>query len=653
MNISTPLLHIVIVEDNVAHVEAIRRAFEDDGIPVDIHTTATLREYRAYIAENSPDIALIDLNLPDGCAVEILSYPPEDAPFPILIMTAFGSQSVVVKVMKAGALDYIVKSPEVFTAIPHSVERILREWKLLMKHHSQEAELIARDRRYSKLVANIGDVIVIIDQDGINRYKSPNIEKLFGWRPEEVVGTGALDNVHPDDLVHARNFIGTLLCEPNATGSTECRYRCKDGQYKWIEFIGVNLIHDPDIQGLLGNYHDITERKQAEVKKASLEEQIRQQQRLESIGQLAAGVAHDFNNLLTGINVFTKFAYDAVPDGSVSRDDLAEVLTLVNRSADLVRQLLAFSRRQTMHMEVVDVNELVANSTKMLGRLIGESIDFKFIPKTDVGTIKADPGQIEQVLVNIIINARDAMPNGGMLTIETSTINIDEEYSRSHTGIIPGFYVMIDITDTGCGIEETVLEHIFEPFFTTKEFGKGTGLGLATAYGIIKQHGGNIWAYSEKDKGTIFKICLPLVEDEIIVIPVTKQVELLTGTETILIVEDEALVRGIAKRILEKYGYKVLTAELPSEAITIFDEFGNDIVLMLTDVVMPECSGPELYETIHEKYPKLKVLFMSGYPDNVSYPVNMLDPNAYFIAKPFNLDSLGKKVREVLNEREK
>jgi len=674
----TPL-NLIIVEDNAAHVEAIRRAFEDEGVPVNIHAVGTLLEYRAYIAEHSPDIALVDLNLPDGRAVEILSNPPEDAPFPVLVMTAFGSQPIVVEVMKAGALDYVVKSSEVFAAMPHSVKRILREWTLLQQHRSAETALQARDIRYSKLLANIGDVIVIIDKDGINRYKSPNIERLFGWRPEEVIGAGALDNVHPDDLAHAWKFIGALFREPDATGSTECRYQCKDGQYKWIEFVGINLTHDPDINGLLGNYHDITARKQAEelikqeqvISKAiidsipgtfymldangqyfrwnayqrevivgklegqiagmnaidtiypddrelvqskianvlsqkstyelvesrvllhggpaykwllmtgqqmmidnspflvgigiditerkkleservNLEEQLRQQQRLESVGQLAAGVAHDFNNLLTGIKGFTQFAHDAAPEGSSSRDDLAEVLTLAKRAADLTRQLLAFSRRQTLLPVIIDINMLVRNLIKMLGRLIGEQIDLKFVSNSIDGIVKADPGQIEQVLVNLVINSRDAMPNGGKLTIETSDIEIDEDYANTHVGTLPGSYVVISVTDTGCGMDVSVLEHIFEPFFTTKGIGKGTGLGLATVYGIVKQHGGNIWAYSEKDMGTTFKIYLPKIEGVVDTLSIISQSENLSGTETILIVEDEDTVRNIAQRILEK-----------------------------------------------------------------------------------------------------
>jgi two-component system cell cycle sensor histidine kinase/response regulator CckA len=415
----------------------------------------------------------------------------------------------------------------------------------------------------------------------------------------------------------------------------------------WI--VPIMNIND-EVEYLLGIIEDITDWKHAANERAVLEEQLRQQQRLESIGQLAAGVAHDFNNLLTGIKGFTQFAYDSVPTDSSIRSDLGEVLSLAKRAAELTRQLLAFSRRQTLQPVVIDINDLIGNLIKMLGRLIGEKIDLKFIPSTVNNTVKADPGQIEQVLVNLTINARDAMPDGGKLTIETSEIYIDKEYASSHTGTKPGPYVTITITDTGYGMDETVVKHLFEPFFTTKGIGKGTGLGLATVYGIIKQHGGNIWAYSEKNAGTTFKIYLPQVDDEIIAAVEVHHNTVEKGTETILIVEDEATVRDIAKRILETQGYTVMTAALPSEALSILDEYGDKIALMLTDIVMPEQNGTQLYESVREKYPHLRVLYMSGYPEKNSPHNNIFNQKIPFIQKPFKYDSLCIKVREVLND---
>jgi len=400
---------------------------------------------------------------------------------------------------------------------------------------------------------------------------------------------------------------------------------------------------------LFGSLQDITEHKQEEAQRLVLEEQLRQQQRLESVGQLAAGLAHDFNNLLTGIIGFTRFVYEALPAEAASREDLAEVLALAGRAVALIRQLLAFSRKQVLQPVPVDLNQLVSDIAKMLGRLIGEHIDMRCHPAADLGVVLVDPGQIEQVLVNLAVNARDAMPEGGKLTIETANIAVDEEYARVHAGMLPGSYVMLTVSDNGCGIESSVLESIFEPFFTTKGVGKGTGLGLSTVYGIVKQHGGHILVTSELGSGTTFKVYLPCVAETIIEQAVIQPRELSRGMAIILIVEDEDVVRKVATRILAQQGYRVLTAALPSQADEILAAQGDDIALLLTDVVMPERSGRQLYESIHARYPHLRVLYMSGYTDDVIMYQSVLDTGAAFIQKPFTADALLRKVSAVLD----
>jgi CheY-like chemotaxis protein len=377
---------------------------------------------------------------------------------------------------------------------------------------------------------------------------------------------------------------------------------------------------------------------------------LRQSQKLEAIGQLAGGVAHDFNNLLTAINGYSSLALQRLDDNHPIRSYLEEVKKAGDRAANLTRQLLAFGRKQMLQPLALNLNDVVADMSKMLRRLIGEDIQFtaKFDP--ELMRIKADPGQIEQVLVNLVVNARDAMPQGGQLTIETANIEVDREYAGKHFGAPPGSYVMLAVSDTGVGMDEDTKARIFEPFFTTKEKGKGTGLGLSTVYGIIKQSGGNIWVYSEPGRGSSFKVYLQQFEaatgatEKATVEPVAQG-----GSETILLVEDEDVVRGLARKILEQSGYRVLDARNGTEAIRISREHAEAIQLLLTDVVMPEISGKEIAERLTVLRPTIRVLYMSGYTDEAIVHHGVIDANVEFIQKPFTPMALVRKVRAVLD----
>ena len=498
-------LHLVIADDNAAHIEAIRRAFEDEGAQVVIHAVGTLRAYRAYIAERPPDLALLDLNLPDGRAVDVLSYPPEDAPFPVLVMTAFGSQPIVVEVMKAGALDYIVKSPEAFADMPHTAERILREWTLRQSHKQAEQALFVAKQSYRDLFEQSRDGIVVMDLDGKVCDANRRYADMLGYTPDEVRQLHVWDW----DIQWTQEQFRGMFTTADATGaSIETRYRRKDGSFFDVE-ISSNLVNMGGQNVIFCIYRDVTMRKMAQVASAALEEQLSQQQRLETVGQLAAGIAHDFNNLLTGISGFTLLVHDAAPEGSSTRDDLAEVLKLCKRAADLIHQLLAFSRRQPLHPVMLNINETITELSKMLQRLLDAHLAVTYDLSTPLHMVQVDPGQFEQVLVNLAINARDAMPDGGQLTIATGNVVLDETYAASHVGVTPGVYVLLAVTDTGSGMGASVMEHIFEPFFTTKGIGKGTGLGLATVYGIIKQHGGHIRVESTPGHGTTFNVYWP------------------------------------------------------------------------------------------------------------------------------------------------
>ena len=392
------------------------------------------------------------------------------------------------------------------------------------------------------------------------------------------------------------------------------------------------------------------ERKQAERALRESEAKLRQSQKMEGIGQLAGGIAHDFNNLLTVINSYSDMLLGDIGfDNPFLRNGPDQIKEAGHRAASLTRQLLAFSRRQVLEPKVLDLNESMSTMGKLLRRLIGEDITLVLCPHPALGRVKADPGQIEQVLMNLAVNARDAMPGGGQLNIETMNVELDTAYARTHVSVLPGPYVMLAVSDTGCGMDTDTQAHIFEPFFTTKELGKGTGLGLATVYGIVKQSGGYIWVYSEPGKGTSFKIYLPLVEENAeLPKPDSAPDDALCGSETILLVEDEEMVRALAQAILERYGYTVLAAKHVKDALRITQEGPRPIHLLLTDTIMPGMNGPELAAQVLAIRPEMKVLYMSGYTDKVFTATAAWKPGTAFLQKPFIPQTLGRKVRETL-----
>jgi len=398
------------------------------------------------------------------------------------------------------------------------------------------------------------------------------------------------------------------------------------------------------VKGVVINARDVTERR-------VLERQFLQVQKMEAVGRLAGGVAHDFNNLLTAILGYADLLLDGLPTLSPLRPDLEEIRKAANRAGALTRQLLAFSRKQVLEMRVLDLNELVADMDKMLRRLLGEDIDVLTKLDPALGAVRADAGQLEQVIVNLAVNARDAMPDGGRLTIETRNTELDDSYVREHVPVQPGRYVMLAVSDTGTGMSAETMSHVFEPFFTTKEPGKGTGLGLATVYGIVKQSGGYVWCYSERGEGggTTFKVYLPRVDAPVDQLPARVPLPRTPGSETILLVEDEASLRALTRRLLERHGYMVLEAGSADAALALAREHVGPIHLLLADVVLPGASGPTLADELLSRCADLKVLFMSGYTEDAIVHRGVLAPNTAFINKPFSAEGLAAKVREVLD----
>jgi two-component system cell cycle sensor histidine kinase/response regulator CckA len=498
--------------------------------------------------------------------------------------------------------------------------------------------------KYRMIVERVA-AISYIAEPGINGrwyYVSPQIETILGYTPDEWLQTSErwLDFIHPDD--HAAVMEAEAMGIRQKSFQAEYRLRRKDGRTVWISDTAV-IIQGSDKHPVMeGILVDISERKLMEM-------QSQQARRMEAVGRLAGGIAHDFNNLLTIIKGYTDLARRRAETPEL-RTDIDRIEDASERAAALVRQLLAFSRRQVLQPKNLDLNGVVRGLEQLLRRLLGEDIQLATTLDAGVGTIKADPSQVEQVLMNLVVNARDAMPEGGKLIIETCNAELDQKYAGEHVSVKPGPYVMLAVSDTGVGMSAETVAHIFEPFFTTKGASRGTGLGLATTYGIVKQSGGYIWVYSEPGQGTTFKVYLPRFEEAAeaaAAVKVTTAVP--KGSETILLVEDDEAVRELTEMVLQSYGYHVLVAEEPTHAQELSDTPGQNIALVLTDVVMPSMSGRELVRRLTDKHPHLRVLYMSGYTDNVITSGGVLEPGLAFLQKPFTPASLASKVREVLD----
>jgi two-component system, cell cycle sensor histidine kinase and response regulator CckA len=414
----------------------------------------------------------------------------------------------------------------------------------------------------------------------------------------------------------------------------------KDGSEFPVE---VGLSHVETVEGVfaIAFVSDITRRQH-------LEQQLQHALKMEAVGRLAGGVAHDFNNMLTVITGYGTMVLEEFQDQNPVREHVEEILSAANRAAALISQLLAFSRQQPMRPQVINLNALIANTEKMLSRLIQEDVALELILQDGLGSVKGDPAQVEQAIVNLVVNARDAMPAGGRITVETADVCLDESYASTHMGVQPGEFVMIAVSDTGEGMDEDVLRRVFEPFFTTKEQGKGTGLGLATVYGMAKQNGGDVWVYSEPGKGTTFKLYLPSVDEPGAALPTVLSQPAPRGCETILVVEDEPSVRSITVKMLQQLGYVTLATASGAEALEVSRTYRGAIALLLTDVVMPNMNGRQLAGELAGVRPDMKVLYLSGYTRNVALQHGIVDSSVAFLPKPFSRDTLAKAVRNVL-----
>ena len=640
-------LRVLVVEDRAEDAELTVRELRRAALDCETVRVDTAQAFRRALADFRPDIVLADYTVPGFGGMAALEILKTDAPeIPLIVVTGSLDEETAAECIKAGAADYVLKTNLI--RLEPAISGALAFSQSQADKHAAESALRMSERRFRALVEESWDAVALFGSDGSILYGSPATTRLLGYDLSEFVGRNAMELIHPDDRAAVLVSLQEAMVAPRARVQVAARVRHKNGSWRYLEGVFTNLLDDPSVAAIVNNYRDVTDRR-------ILEEQVMLSKKMEAIGRLAGGVAHDFNNILTAIGGYTDLLLADLPPDDHRRHDVEEIYQAAQRAAGLTQQLLAFSRRQVLQPKVIDLNALVPEIEKMLRRLIGEDILFATVLHPHLGNVRADPGQIEQVIVNLAVNARDAMPDGGRLTIETRNVELDAEYAVDHPTVKPGRYVMLAVTDSGVGMDEETKSRIFEPFFTTKVRGKGTGLGLATVYGIVQQTGGHIWPYSEPGRGTTMRVYLPRVDApaDAIEHPSDAAPDTLRGNETILVVEDEAPVRAVTRQLLERNGYTVLEAPDGAAALALVDGAAGSrhIDLLLTDVIMPGMSGRELADKLKARRPNVRVLFMSGYTDDAVVRHGMLEPGLAYLEKPFRPPMLLKKVRGVLQSK--
>jgi PAS domain S-box-containing protein len=495
---------VLLIEDDDAYAAMIGRELAECGEPIIIDRVRTLADAVAKLPQEI-DAILLDLTLPDARGLQALDRVYSHAPgMPIVVLTSHADDDTAVQAVQRGAQDYLLKGDVDAQALTRAV-------RYACERAGLRRQLMESEARFRALVEHSYDAIALVGPDFTALYNSRSVERVSGFTPEELFGKRMDDFAHPDDMPAIRERFVECFTHPGRAVPIEFRFRHKDGSWRFGEGVIVNRLDDPAVGAIVVNHRDITRRKEAEQVLRETEERLRQAYKMEAVGRLAGGIAHDFNNVLTAIFGYSDLLRDQLPEDDPRRPDLDEIRRSAERAASLTRQLLAFSRKQVMQPRVLDLNDVVANVQKLLSKLVGDDVELEIRRGAGLWTVKADPGQLEQVLMNLAANARDAMAEGGRMTIDTANLTMTEADARPLPGLQPGDYVRLAVTDTGAGMSDSTRNNIFEPFFTTKEQGKGTGLGLATVYGIIKQTGGGIYVSSEEGKGTRFDIYLPRV----------------------------------------------------------------------------------------------------------------------------------------------
>ncbi len=639
MNKYLKTLTILYVEDDLETRDQLTR-FLSRRVKTVLTADNGVKGLEIYRATR-PDIIIADILMPemDGLTMSE-EIREQDETTPIIITAASELKDHVLRAINIGVDKYVVKAVD-----PDRLMKMLnvcacRLYTEAARKESEEKFRIAFQTSPDSIVMNrVSDGMYLDINDGYTR--------LSGYTREDVIGKTTFDIHLWHDLKDRERMID-MLRQDGYVENMEAIFRMKDGSLKYgLASARMLKINQEDV--ILSIARDITHYKQAQLEQEKLQAQLQQAQKMESVGRLAGGVAHDFNNMLQSIIGHTEMAMTKMAADDPVHDDLQEILKAARRSAELTRQLLAFARKQTVSPQVLDLNDTISGMLKMLNRIIGEDIEVSWKPAENLWPVKMDPSQIDQILANLIVNARDAISGAGMVTIQTDNAVFDRTYCDIHAEVHPGNFVMLAVSDTGAGMTPETISQIFEPFFTTKEFGKGTGLGLAMVYGVVKQNDGFINVYSEPGQGTMFRIYLPRCNGDVVPESEEASSSPIHGVETILLVEDDPAILDVAKIILEKYGYTVLTANTTEDARLLTECYPGDIHLLITDVVMPGMNGRELMEALKDIRPQLNTLFMSGYTANIIAHQGVLDEGVYFLQKPFSMKELGEKVREVLD----
>jgi PAS domain S-box-containing protein len=641
----TPL-SVLIVEDSEDDALLSLRELRRGGFDVSFERVQTAPDMRAALDKGGWDLILSDYTMPSFSAPEafgVLRSRDLDVPF-IIISGTVGEETAVLA-MKLGVHDYLVKG-KLARLVP-AVERELREAEGRRAHRRAEKNLSVAEAKYLAIfeasplamwVFNIETLgFVAVNEAAVRQY---------GYSRAEFMGMTLVD-IRPEEDAEANREAASTGA--SSQGAEPGQHRRKDGSIVLVEIEAHDLVFAGRAARLV-LVIDVTERMRVQEALRVTEEQLRQSQKMEAVGRLAGGVAHDFNNILSIILSYCGMTLGELREGDPIRDDIREIQKAGERAAELTKQLLMFSRHQLIERRVLDLTQVLMGMEKMIRRLLGADVEVTFLPSTATGKVIADAGQIEQVVMNLVVNARDAMPRGGKLVLETRNVELDEEYVRTHFGVVPGSYVLLALSDTGFGMSKDVQARVFEPFFTTKEKDKGTGLGLSTVFGIVKQSGGHVWLYSEPGQGTTFKIYLPrtaVQDDEKPSVPPSTGAG--RGSETILLVEDDEQVRAVACNILRRHGYRVLEASNGGEALLSCEQHTATIHLLLTDVILPKVSGRQIAERLAALRPEMKVLFMSGYTDEAILQQGVLDADVAYFQKPITPEKLTRAVREVLN----
>jgi two-component system cell cycle sensor histidine kinase/response regulator CckA len=638
-----PVLLVGTREENFFLIREIL-ARSNSPFQAELDHAVSLQEAKTVLSQKSYGLVLFEYETADAAALDQLSeFHRAGVSVPFIVLAEDANEATIAGFLAAGAWDYVDRSQMNGTSLTRTIRCALALHSVQREHASAEESL----RKLSRAVEQSADTVMVTDREGTIEYVNPAFEALTGYSRQEIIGkTPRILKSSEQSPEIYRELWSTILAGNVYRGIIVNRK--KNGDQYYVEQ-SISPMRDASgcITHFISNGRDLTER-------LRLEAQLLQSQKMDAIGRLAGGVAHDFNNLLTIIMSYAELAQDAVAAGSSLDCKLQEILAAARRAAQLTRQLLAFSRKQPQALRVMDLNRVIAAITPTLQRLIGEDIELTFLPGSALSPVKVDPVQIEQILMNLAANARDAMPQGGTLKLETSAIQLDDDYVHRKHAIIPtGHYAQMTVTDTGAGIPPDHLPHIFEPFYTTKPSGKGTGLGLATVYGIVKQNRGFIWAYSELGSGTVFRIYLPCAAGRVRIVDAPDRIPepAANGSETLLLVEDEDAVRRASTEFLTLRGYTVLEARDGLDALAVAKNHGSTIHLVVTDVVMPNMSGGQLAKELGKFRPETKVLFVSGYAGKTVLDHKVANRESNFLQKPFTLRQLSSKIREALNGR--